>query len=484
MDNKQNYLIHPFCTSTNYYLYDANTDAVISVSKKIYDFFLNVENKWQLSIKESSFLNKLHGKGFLLPCNIEKIEHPATHFLSTILDRKIKNITLQVTQSCNLRCSYCVYSGKYNTRKHSPKSMSLDLAKKGIDFLFEHSMDTNSVDIGFYGGEPLLKFDMIKKLVHYAYEQGEGKEITFNMTTNGTIITDEIINFLLDHKFNILISLDGPKPVHDKNRVFAMDGKGTFDTIISNIIYIRKNYPELYSRIAFSTVIDPETDNSCSNTFFLQFKEIEGIPVMAGMISDEYKSEKMTIPDSFFIQDEKDTFQMLLYKLGRLTEKSVSQITRDKFNQLNTSMFFQRQRVRGLPKKIHHSGPCIPGAKKLFMNIHGTFYPCEKVSEGSLNTMIGNIESGFDIVRATSILNVGAITENECKSCWNILLCSQCIISADDTNGVSKAKKIKSCVKSKRISDKLLKDYCTLIEYGYKFENSAIPVIDFEETQS
>ena len=170
---------------------------------------------------------------------------------------------------------------------------------------------------------------------------------------------------------------------------------------------------------------------------------------------------------------------MLLYKLRRLTDKTVPQITQSKFNQLSTSMFYQRQSSqRKIPETMHHSGPCVPGGHKLFMDIHGRFFPCEKVSEESQNVVIGNIESGFNLEKVSQILNIGTITQEECKKCWNILLCTQCIISADDITGLSKQKKLKACSKSKRISDKLLKDYCTLREYGYKFESTEIQLID------
>ena len=103
--------------------------------------------------------------------------------------------------------------------------MSLETAKKAILFYREHSRDKDRAIIGFYGGEPLLAFPLIVESVKYAEEIFAGVDISFNITTNATLLTDEIIDFLLDHHFKLTFSLDGPNEVQDKNRIFA-NGSG------------------------------------------------------------------------------------------------------------------------------------------------------------------------------------------------------------------------------------------------------------------
>ena len=100
---------------------------------------------------------------------VEKVEHPYTRYIPILLERKINKITLQVTQSCNFRCKYCIYSENANRsqRTHSSKHMSWETAKKAIDFLYEHSVDSEKIYIGFYGGEPLLEFELIKQCIEY-----------------------------------------------------------------------------------------------------------------------------------------------------------------------------------------------------------------------------------------------------------------------------------------------------------------------------
>lgn len=113
--------------------------------------------------------------------------------------------------------------------------MDWNTAKKSLDFLLEHSIDNEIVNIGFYGGEPMIEFDLIKKCIEYAKEIFKGKDIQFSITTNGTLINKKIIRYFVKNKVNLTISLDGPKEVHDKNRRFC-NGSGTFDKIISESI--------------------------------------------------------------------------------------------------------------------------------------------------------------------------------------------------------------------------------------------------------
>ena len=153
------------------------------------------------------------------------------------------NVILQVTQNCNLRCEYCVYSGSYINRVHTNKRMSFETAVKTIDFLAAHSLNCNEVSIGFYGGEPLLEIELIKKAVSYAKEVFGEKKVNFNMTTNATLLNMDIADFLVQNDFNITISLDGPRNIHNKNRIFANSNKGTFDLIMENIALIREKYP-------------------------------------------------------------------------------------------------------------------------------------------------------------------------------------------------------------------------------------------------
>lgn len=480
MQELKDSFVHAFETPNFPYLYDVNTNSILRVSPGICDYMRGT-SKNALTEEDIRLIGKMRNEGFLKKNPLTKIEHQVMPVLNNFLDQKIQGITFQITQQCNLRCKYCVYSGDYITRGHAPKSMSVDLAKRGIDFVMEHSSSLIDTDIGFYGGEPLLRFNDMKEIVAYASSISEGKIVRYNVTTNGTIMNDEILTFLDEHKFTILISLDGPKEIHDQNRVFAANGKGSFDAIMDNIRYMKEKYPSLYARCAFNAVLDPTLDLGCASQFFLATKELEGANVMASIISDEYRKSDVTISEQYKIEEEVAMFKLFMNRFGRLDKKYVSPITEAKFARISTTMFTLREISPTLPPVGHPSGPCIPGARKLFMNVEGTFYPCEKVSEGSKNTIIGNIDDGFDLERIAQLVNIGSVTEQECLNCWGFRLCPLCMLSADDTEMLSKEVKIPRCKNALYSNEHMLKDYCTLIEYGFRFEDNEVPIFVYEK---
>lgn len=136
--------------------------------------------------------------------------------------------------------------------------------------MLKRSRDAKLVSIGFYGGEPLLEFELIKQIVEYAERVFVGKYLKFTMTTNCSLINDEITDFLYLHSFNILISLDGPKNLHDSKRIFAVNGCGTFDVIMEKLKLIKCKYPDYYKKnITFNTVVDPSNEFDCINQIYI-----------------------------------------------------------------------------------------------------------------------------------------------------------------------------------------------------------------------
>ena len=187
------------------------------------------------------------------------IEHPDTDTLEFRANHLCRQLTLQVTQQCNLRCEYCAYSGIYKNRVHNNSNMDWETAKKAIDFFLSHSRDSKEIALGFYGGEPLLQFPLIKRCVAYIEKQVEGKNIRYAITTNGTLLTDEVIEFLEEHNVLLSLSLDGSKEEHDKHRKFQ-SGKGSFDLIMDRLRHLKERFPEYYKDITFMPVISADVD--------------------------------------------------------------------------------------------------------------------------------------------------------------------------------------------------------------------------------
>ncbi len=150
--------------------------------------------------------------------------------------KSVSAITLFVIQDCNLRCTYCYGDGGQYC-DHG--KMSIETAKKAVDFLVEQS-ETDNLDIAFFGGEPLLNMPLIKYVIKYTkqIEEKSNKKFSFCMTTNGTLLTSEIEKYLLDNKVSIQISFDGNKEIQDKNRFFA-NGKGSYDLVVEKTKKLR-----------------------------------------------------------------------------------------------------------------------------------------------------------------------------------------------------------------------------------------------------
>ena len=373
-------------------------------------------------------------------------------------------LTLQVTQACNLRCSYCVYSDVNNDlqRAHSAKRMTLEMAKKAVDFFWEHSIDSPSVNIGFYGGEPLLEMQLIKNVIEYAEKMFLGKELSFNITSNGTLLNEDIIEYFIEKNVKLTISLDGPKEIHDKYRRFAANGKGSFEVVFDNINILRKKYPEYFNTIIFNMVVNPQNDFTYTNTFFQENDYLKSGNVSASIVDDLYSMEKIIYSDDFNEKLDYHMFLALLNSLGRVEHESIFPIAMENILQIidkKKSM----GKLQTLGDCIAPGGPCIPGQLRLFVSIDGNFYPCERVSESSEVMNIGNIDEGFNMDNVKALLNVGSITAEECKNCWAFTHCYLCAKYADDGN----------CLNSE-----LRKAYCEEVRYNIKEQFLNMIVLD------
>lgn len=486
-------LIYQFRTLDNYYVYDTNKNAILNVGKKAYDFLLNNNEKLdrddtRLKSENLNEIIMMLDNGFLSSKRIKKIEHPATNFLKDILDNKLQTITLQVTQQCNLRCKYCAYSGSYINRRHSDKVMDIGMAKKGIDFLLMHSQNSKVINIGFYGGEPLLEFNLVEECIDYAVEKAEGKKVTFNITTNATLLTKEKIAFLEKNDVDLMISLDGPKEIHDRNRRFASSDKGTFDVIVKKMEMIKECFPEFYKKVHFNAVVDPRIDFTCLNEFFSDYELLKDSFINTNFIalenldiSEEKNAELLDI--KYRNKYDYEIFKMLLSKLGRVSEKNVSKMALANFEAIKANLYSMRNILRELPDVLHHGGVCIPGGRKLFLNIEGNLYPCEKCSETSDDMKIGSIYEGFDYKKVERLLNIGKLTEKQCKNCWATRLCSICAVSIEENNELSVKKKCEKCQDVKFNTHDMLVKYCMLKEFGYEFDEFA-NIISFKEVNA
>lgn len=461
-----NIVIKPFSTPLGNYIYDRETNSILSVQDEEYAVLKRV-SKRQATDNDLKILEAFQSRGFCKESALKEIEHPQDKFLDFHLENKIEKITLQVTQSCNLRCSYCPYSGGYDQRTHNDKMMPYETMLESVDFIMKRSINQEKIDIGFYGGEPLLAFQNIKKIVAYVRETYPYKNVSFSVTTNGTLLTKRNAKFLQDNDFSITVSLDGPKELHDQNRVFT-NGEGSFDTMMDNLKSIRSEYPELFKKIAFNTVIAPGNDYKCVSDFFDASDIIEDNSLFAVPLNDFNSKDEIQYDERYFITYKIQKVKMLLAELGHISRDQVSNILSQ--DMANLIHFYNELGKANISPTAHPGGPCIPGAKRPMIDIHGHIYPCERVSEASDAMRIGNIVSGFDMKKTRDVLNIGEITKKECLKCWNFIHCSLCAAAADDTRAFSRKEKLGRCASAKYSTLATLETICLLKENNFNFE--------------
>ncbi|WP_025720168.1 Cys-rich peptide radical SAM maturase CcpM [Paenibacillus sp. 1-18] len=476
--------IYTFQTRLHHYVYDVNTNLILRIKEEAYHF-LNSHSSFDLDQMEAApelqqYIRDLLDNGFLSSQRPQIVIHPKTKHLEHMLQHQLKTLTLQVTQNCNLRCSYCVYSGGYENRGHTSLMMDFETARKCIDFVIDRSVDSDRLDFGFYGGEPLINFPLIKQCVEYIKEQVVYRDVGFHLTTNGTLLNDDILAFLDEHRFVLTISLDGDQENHDRNRRFAVNGRGSFDTIIANVDKIKRNYPALFEWINFNVVLDTRNDFGCINDFYTNYETFESLySVRSSYINDAYVKDEILYRNAFIEQRGYEVFKMMLSKFGRVDESHVSKLIKDYYIQLYFRMFHYRKPSAGMPIEAHHGGPCVPGVQRLFADVHGNLFPCERVSEQSEVVQIGKVDTGFEVDKISRILNVGTITEDACKNCWNFRFCTLCVAVADDLHTLSKEKKMSHCSVVKNDIRHTLLDFCMMNELGYDFSEDTI--LDFEK---
>lgn len=481
MSNMNKYpLIHLFSTYKNKYVYDANKNQILKIDDEIFSVIQSCMNSddfysYATSVKNekfSDFYLRSKKQGYFSPHRVKQIKHIASDMIPYLLSRGLNGVALQVTQMCNLRCEYCPYSGHlYVNRQHSEKKMSWETAKKAIDFYIQNSSNSYYIGLAFYGGEPLLEFELIKKCVNYIESQIYDKEVRFDITTNATLLNDEIVAFLVKHNFQLLISLDGPKEIHDRFRRFV-NGEGSFQKVIYNIKKYKDKYPDYFSnKVMFNSVINPDKDVTCITDFYDLDSTFANAIINASPVSDSsLKDEtKITSTSDYNRSIKFENFKVILNRLGLYNSNSqrpsIFTGHYENVRELANSLV----PLEKLPDSFHPGGPCIPGLKKFFISVDGNFFPCERVNENSAAMNIGSLDKGIDFEQVVRLINVGQLTENQCKNCWAFLHCTQCCARCEKDGELSAELRLNRCQIVKENFEADLKSYCFYKEFGYDF---------------
>ncbi len=453
MKREETPFIHCIETPLGQYVFDVNTNQFLTVKDSgLYHALKAMEERGEEPAKQYSVqIKEMKDEGYLSNHRPSVMRHPMSDHLAYQLAHNVEQMTLQVTQACNLRCTYCTYLPQefHYQREHSAKRMSWETAKKAVDFFLEHSRDQMEPVIGFYGGEPLLEFHLIQKVIEYAEKQFGGKGLRFSMTTNGTLLTPDVTDYLMEHQMMLTLSLDGSEAEHNRSRKFASNGHGSYQIIMENLQYLSNQYPSALTGI--NVVMDQRFDFRSVIQSFSEDPILSRYNVKYGQI-DDYGTMEQSVPSNDFrFTDGFEQTKVLLQKLKRLESDDVTKYgvsTTGNMSTLETEL---------APMKMaditSHSGPCIPGQKRLLVDVDGQFYPCERVSETTPAMRIGNLQDGYSYEQANRLLNVCQLTEEQCGNCWALRHCISCCHFCDNCGSLSSEYKLSHCAANKRYAE-------------------------------
>ena len=406
-----------FCSSQgNEYFYDDNSGLIFPRSQ-----FRNGSAPYPGSIG----INPL-GDRQMPPSQVEP-EAIQRHHLDEAYG--FRHLILETSQQCNLRCKYCVYSDHYPfNRSYTNDTMSIDTARAAVDLFMENHANVKNRNpsavpiIGFYGGEPLLGFDVIAETVNYFQNKyGDSfKNPLFTLTTNGVLLTDEVSDFLTKHDFSIIVSLDGNKENHDRNRV-GPDGKGSFDKVFANLQRFRQNHSD-YNRLAISVCYDYKTDMNELRKFFDEQKFFVANIAQIDPYNNTYY-EQFTQKDrqcwcemfNDFHEQYRDAAKNKRIEKGSFLFSYIGV----SFAQFAFHPITKERRPGFLP----YSSCCVPG-EKMFVTSAGKIHMCERINP---NFQIGTINKGLNYPRIAQIIQeYNAKICSQCKDCSVTRFCTHC----------------------------------------------------------
>lgn len=333
------------------------------------------------------------------------------------IQNEITNFTIEITQKCNFRCSYCCFSGEYaHMRSHSSRSMSKDIILKSIDFIENNAHNEERISVSFFGGEALLG---IKSILFIMKELNNffGERICFDISTNGYILSPHIVDALLNYNVGVSVSLDGCKVIHDKNRR-TINGSPTYDIIVSNLKNFKLRHPSEYNkRVRILITSGFLHEIKLMNEYYSELCELIGEKPLFishiypnfknGVVYDDSVSEIM---DFYRIAIEKrkngisDLYTILLDDIMKKSKKKF--VCNETANRINLRT-------------------CLDCLYSAFIDIDGNISPCEKFDS---KHHIGDVTNGIDIRLLKKWSYIYSLRRTFlCGKCEIVEFCSRCL---------------------------------------------------------
>lgn len=407
---------------------DVNSGAVHIVDEIVYDvldfykelpldqIILKLKDKYsEESLKEAyAEIQELEKEKLIYSEDIYKEVIP----LIERRDPVVKALCLHIAHDCNLKCKYCfAEEGEYHGKR---ELMSLEVGKKAIDFLIKASGKRKNLEVDFFGGEPLMNFDVVKGIVEYArsIEKEYGKNFRFTITTNGILLNDEIMDYINKNMHNVVLSIDGRKEVHDRMRPRA-GGQGSYDNIVPKFQKLAesRNQTDYYVRGTF-TRYNLDFGKDVLHLADLGFKQISVEPVVADPSED------------YAIQEED------LAGIFAEYEKLAKDIIERRKNGQWFNFFHFMIDLTGGPCVTKRLVGCGSGTEYLAVTPTGDLYPCHQFV-GQEQFKMGTVYTG---VEKTSIRKdfeqCNVYNKPVCQNCWAKFYCSGgCVANSYNSHG-------------------------------------------------
>ncbi|WP_326909561.1 thioether cross-link-forming SCIFF peptide maturase [Sedimentibacter sp. MB31-C6] len=403
-------MIHVYKIEDMHFVIDTNSGLVHSVDEIIYDLLIEENFKNENKLQE---LCVKYGQDIIDEALLEikylidnKMLYTEENNIVNRIEPAVKAMCLNMTHDCNLRCEYCFASqGTYNGER---AYMSYETGKKAFDYLVKSSGNRINLEVDFFGGEPLMNFDTIKKLVDYgrSLEEKYNKHFRFTITTNGVLLDEEKRDYINEVMDNVVLSIDGRKDINDRMRK-TVNNKGSYDIIVENFkkLVDKRKDKDYFARGTF-TAYNLDFADDVKHMRDLGFDKISVEPVVA-------KPE-----EKYALKEEH------IEKLKSEYEKLAKLYIDYKNNDKKFQFFHFNIELDGGPCIYKRSIGCGAGTEYVAVTPEGDYYPCHQFV-GEKKFIIGNVDDGITNDEVVNMFrNVSVNEKPVCKDCWAKYYCS------------------------------------------------------------
>lgn len=409
-------MIHKYSMNGLNIVIDVNSGAVHIVDNVVYDVLDDYESK-SLDELISKYKDKYSVTSIKEAIEeISQLEEDEQLFTEDIYEDFIpqfknrnpvvKALCLHVAHDCNLKCKYCfAQEGEYHGKR---SLMSLEVGKKAIDFLINSSGKRKNLEVDFFGGEPLMNFEVVKEIVYYARQKEKqyNKNFRFTITTNGILLNDEVQKFINENMHNVVLSLDGRKEINDMMRP-KVGTQGSYDSIVPKFIKLAnsRNQTDYYVRGTY-TRNNLDFSNDVLHMADLGFKQISVEPVVADE-NEDYSLREEDLPLLF------EQYEILASEM----------LKRQKEGRGFNFFHFMIDLSQG-PCVVKRLSGCGSGSEYLAVTPEGDLYPCHQFV-GIEEFKMGTVDTGITENKMRELFqNCNVYSKEDCKNCWAKFYCS------------------------------------------------------------